>query len=118
MGKSKINGAWGEATAAEYLRRKAASLSVPGQTAAELPKIDKAAPGMLTEAEARKRLMDDAMKRKDQAAILAIPMEDTDQVHERWEKYVERIEREANRPPDGPPPKTRKALREKRKRRR
>ena len=102
---------------AEYLRRKAAALSAPEQKGAELPKIDKAAPGMLTEAEARKRLMDDAMKRKDQAAIVAIPMEDPDKLHERWEKYVELIERGAKRLPDSPPPETRKALREKRKKR-
>lgn len=103
---------------AAYLRRKAAALSVPEPNSAQLPEINKAAPGMLTEAEARKRLMDDAMKRKDQAAILSIPMEDSNALHERWEKYVERVEREAKGPPGGPSPETRKALREKRKKRR
>ena len=72
-------------------------------------------PGMITEAEARKRLMDDAMKRKDQEAILAIPQEDSSALHARWEKYTKRIEREALISRNGPPLDVRKALREKRK---
>ena len=72
-------------------------------------------PGYITEAEARKELMDDAMRRKDQEAIMAIPLEDQYILHERWEKYLARIEREAKLSQKGPSPDTRKALREKRK---
>ena len=74
-------------------------------------------PRMITEAEARKRLMDDAMKRKDQEAILAIPQEDSSAFRERWDNYIARLKREAMAPRSGPPPEVRKALREKRKKR-
>ena len=81
------------------------------------PKDAKPKPGYITEAEARKELMDDAMRRKDQEAIMAIPLEDQYVLQERWEKYLARIEREAKLAQKGPSPDTRKALREKRKKR-
>ncbi len=85
----------------------------------EMPKVEPAAPepGYITEAQARKELMDDAMRRKDQEAIMAIPLEDQYELHERWEKYLARIEREAKLARNGPSPDVRKALREKRKKR-
>ena len=76
-----------------------------------------AAPGMITEAEARRELMEEAMKRRDEEAILAIPLEDNAAIHERWDKYMTRKRREAMALRAGPPPEVRKALREKRKKR-
>jgi len=67
-------------------------------------------PGTVSEAEARKILMEDAMKRKDQKAIMAIPLEDTAALHERWVKFTSRVG-----PRAGPADNVRKALREKRK---
>ena len=74
-------------------------------------------PGAISEAEARQQLMEDAMKRRDQEALRAIPREDTYALHARWEKYTARIEREALLSRAGPSPDVRKALREKRKKR-
>ncbi len=73
--------------------------------------------GAISEAEARRQLMEDAMKRRDQEAIRAIPQEDTYALHARWEKYTARVEREALMSRAGPSPEVRKALREKRKKR-
>ena len=66
--------------------------------------------GSISEAEARRILIQDAMKRGDQLSLTAIPLEDTEAVHARWMRY---LERDKNR--DGPDPGTRKKLREKRK---
>ena len=73
--------------------------------------------GAISEAEARQQLMEDAMKHRDQEALRAIPQEDTYALHARWEKYTARVEREALMSRAGPSPKVRKALREKRKKR-
>ena len=74
----------------------------------EEPKQQK--PGTVSEAEARKILLEDAMKRKDQKAIMAIPLEDTAALHERWVKFTSRAG-----PRAGPADDVRKTLREKRK---
>ena len=103
---------------AELLREEAESLSEGEPDSAEEPRIDDAEPGTVTETEARKTLMDDAMRRKDQAAIMAIPLEDFPALHARWEKYVERIEREAERSPYSLFYEDREALRKKRKKKR
>ncbi len=91
----------------------------PGQEAQRTDEADPEPqtppPGMITEAEARRELMEDAMKRKDQEAILAIPLEDNAAIHERWDKYMARKRREAMVSRVGPPPDVRKTLREKRK---
>ncbi len=104
---------------AEYYRKQAEALTAPDsepEPESEPQSEAEALPaGALTEAEARKKLMDDAMKRKDQEAILAIPLEDTEALHARWVKYTERVEREALLSRHGPSPDTRKKLREKRK---
>ena len=98
---------------AKYLRIQAEALSEPK----EEPEPEILPPGAISEAEARQQLLEDAMKRRDQAALLAIPLEDTAALHERWEKYTARVEREALISRAGPPPEVRKALREKRKKR-
>ena len=67
-------------------------------------------PGTVSEAEARKILMEDAMKRRDQKAIMAIPLEDTAALHERWVRFTASVSSRA-----GPSDNVRKALREKRK---
>lgn len=70
----------------------------------------------IEEAEARRILMEDAMKRGDQEAIMTIPLEDTPTFHARWMRHLEEQEREylASRH-KGPSSDTRKALRGKRK---
>lgn len=73
--------------------------------------------GAISEAEARRQLLEDAMKRRDQEALRSIPQEDTYALHARWEKYTARVEREALMSRAGPSPEVRKALREKRKKR-
>ena len=95
---------------AEALRKQAEELNKPREP--------ERIPGGLTEAEARKILIEDAMKRNDQTALLAIPKEDSDTLHDRWLRYTARVEREAIQSRYGPPPETRKALREKRKKKR
>ena len=67
-------------------------------------------PGTVSEAEARKILMEDAMKRKDQKAIMPIPLEDTAALYERWIRFTSRAGSRA-----GPTEDVRKTLREKRK---
>ena len=107
FGLEKEDMAWVKRKNAETLREKAEELDKPGKR--------DPLPGELTEAEARKILLEDAMKRKDQAALLAIPKEDSDTLHDRWLRYTARVEREAIRSRYGPSADTRKALREKRK---
>ena len=79
----------------------------------------------ITEAEARKTLIEDAMRRGDQQALMEIPREDQYQLLDRWNQYLERIEKEyeaSHHHPGGsgsrggPSDEVRKALREKRKR--
>ncbi len=81
----------------------------------EKPEAEEVQPqeGIL-EGEARRILIEDAMKRGDQASLMAIPREDTIEVHARWMRYLKRVE-------SGPPlqkgisSETRKNLRAKRK---
>ena len=78
-------------------------------------------PGELTPEEAREKLLTDARERNDQEALKAIPGENIHELHERWERYCDRVERAAyinyqNRA--GPSQEKRKKLREKRKKRR
>ena len=76
--------------------------------------------GELTPEEARNRLLKDAQERGDREALDAIPGEDILKLHERWERYCERVERAAcltRHGRAGPDPGTRKKLREKRKKR-
>jgi len=81
-----------------------------GGTENDVNEVNQQEPGTLSEAEARKILMEDAMKRKDQKAIMAIPLEDTAALHERWVRFTARAVSRA-----GPADDVRKALREKRK---
>ena len=81
-----------------------------GGTENDVNEVNQQEPGTLSEAEARKILMEDAMKRKDQKAIMAIPLEDTAALHERWVRFTARAG-----PRAGPADDVRKALREKRK---
>ena len=67
--------------------------------------------GMIRAAEARRILMEDAMKRGDQAAALAIPMEDHETFLARWMEYLKKDEIKSRGPSDA----KRKELREKRK---
>ena len=76
---------------------------------------DSARSETVSEAEARRRLIEDALERKDQAAVLAIPKEDSDALLIRWKQYMERKIRSFLASGTGPPPDTRKALRGKRK---
>ena len=72
----------------------------------------------LPEEEARRILLEDAIKRNDQDAILAIPREDTPELHGRWLMYIARLERDAIHSSAGPSADKRKVLREKRKKKR
>ena len=81
--------------------------------------ISQLQPGTITEAEARKRLMDEAMKRGDRKAIMEIPLEDSKTFQQRWQRHNEEARRELrNLSLDGPSAEKRKALREKRKKNR
>ena len=76
--------------------------------------------GALSEAEARKLLMDEAIRRGDQQAILEIPLEDSDTFYQRWLRRNEEVRKRnlINMAAAGAPSSdTRKALREKRKKR-
>ena len=77
-------------------------------------------PGMISEGEARKKLIDKALREGDQAAVLAIQQEDEPQFRVRWERYIETLKKEKaikEAAARGPSKETRKALREKRKKR-
>ena len=78
-------------------------------------------PGEISEAEARQILIKDAMERHDQEALMAIPLENTREVHARWERYREKMGKAARSPISpgraGPSAETRKKLRAKRKKR-
>ena len=81
----------------------------------------KPAPGYITAEEACATLIKDALARNDREALEAIPGEDIHTLHERWERYCERIERaaavQAHSARAGPDPEVRKKLRERRKKR-
>ncbi len=102
-----------------YLQWELRWISLSERLKATGLKIQKIQEG-ITEAEARKHLMDKAMREGDQAALLTIPMEDSDTFHARWVRYVEEAEAENRRRTgrEGPSDATRKKLREKRKKRR
>ena len=96
---------------AQILHEEAKTLSEP-KAQAEKRSVP---PGMLTEAEVRKKLLDDAVSRNDRDAIQLIPHESPDALGVRWEKYLERAVRKSGPSVSGPPPDVRKALRDKRK---
>ena len=106
---------------AERLRREIAEMeaveaeSEPPQDEPEQEQLPR---GALSEAEARKLLMDEAIRRGDQQAILEIPLEDSDTFYQRWLRRNEEVRKRnlINMGAAGVPPSdTRKALREKRK---
>ena len=73
----------------------------------------------LTEAEARKVLIDRALEKGDQETVLAIQREDGEAFHRRWLRYIEEVKAENRRRAAavraGPDDATRRKLREKRK---
>ena len=76
---------------------------------------------MITEGEARRILIEESIKKGDHAAVLAIQQEDSAAFHSRWNRHIEEIRAEkASRDATarGPSLNTRKALREKRKKKR
>ena len=88
-------------------------------------------PGTLSYGEVRRRLLIYARERNDQEALSSIPNEDYDELYERWMKHIEQLEMslagqphqgtvpgKARAPGSGPSADTRKALREKRKKKR
>ena len=75
-------------------------------------------PGELSPAEVREKLLKDAKKRSDQEAIRAIPNENYDQLRVRWTEYLSRVESNSRSPGGGPSTASRKALREKRRKKR
>ena len=103
---------------AEYLRNEIAEMEAAEpveKTKAAVPEPRELAPGEISEAEARKILMEDAMKRGDQQALLEIPLEDAATFYQRWLRWTESIREKNNSPRSGPSNEKRKALREKRK---
>lgn len=92
----------------------------PLKQTAQPPKPPEKKPesGMISEGEARKILIEEALKKGDQAAVMAIQHEDSPSFRARWHKHTEDIRAENARleaAARGPSPETRKALREKRK---
>lgn len=85
----------------------------PPEKSVQKPEQQK--PGTVNEAEARKILLEDAKRRRDREAIREIPLEDNPGLHKRWKQYCERFYRESHAAPSSPPDETRKALRQKRK---
>ena len=101
---------------AAYLRKEIAEMEAAApkeKTPAPEPK--ELAPGEISEAEARKILMDDAMKRGDQQALMEIPLEDAAAFFQRWLRWNENLRETLNSPRSGPSNEKRRALREKRK---
>ena len=72
--------------------------------------------GMITEGEARRILIEEAISRGDHAAVLEIQKEDSDAFRERWERHL--IETASPGKRAGPSDEVRKKLREKRKKKR
>ncbi len=81
------------------------------------PDIGSRKPGTFTEAEARKLLMDEALKRGDQQALREIPLEDSDTFYQRYLRRNEEVRKRNQAARGVPSNETRKALREKRKKR-
>ena len=77
----------------------------------------KTGPGTITEAEARKLLMDEAMKRGDRQAVMEIPLEDSETFYQRYLRRNEEVRKRNQAARGVPSNETRKALREKRKKR-
>ncbi len=103
---------------AEYLRKEIAEMeTAEPEVKAPAPEPRELAPGEISEAEARKILMDDAMKRGDQQALMQIPLEDSAAFYQRWLRWSEDLRKTHNSPRSGPSNEKRKALREKRKKR-
>ena len=100
---------------AEKLRREVeAEVKAESETKPEPP----LPPGMISEAEARKILLENAMKAGDQKTVLAIQQEDEPTFHLRWDRYIEELRAEKvkkEKAARGPSGETRKALRGKRK---
>ena len=109
-GKSILNRAY----AAQLRKEVEAEIKAESEPEPEPP----LPPGMISEAEARKILMDKAMKAGDQAAVLAIQQEDEPTFRLRWDRHIKELrtaKAEREKAAGGPSDETRKALREKRK---
>ena len=103
---------------AEYLRKEIAEMeAAEPQVKAPAAEPRELAPGEISEAEARKILMDDAMKRGDQQALMEIPLEDAATFYQRWLRWTDNLHVRNNSSRNGPSNEKRKALREKRKKR-
>ncbi|MBQ4514988.1 MAG: hypothetical protein II969_18490 [Anaerolineaceae bacterium] len=103
---------------AEYLHKEIAEMeAAEPEEKQKAPELRELAPGEISEAEARKILMDDAMKRGDQQALTEIPLEDAATFYRRWLKWSENLRERNNSPSSGPSNEKRRALREKRKKR-
>ncbi len=98
---------------AEYLRKEIAKMEAEEKMTVQEAK--ELGPGEISEAEARKILMDDAMKRGDQQALLEIPLEDSAAFYQRWLRWSENLRERNSSPRSGPSNEKRRALREKRK---
>lgn len=106
----------------ESLRRLRQELEAD-QTPEEEPKEQKSSEPEPTppeegipESEARRILLEEAVQRNDREAIMAIPREDTEALHARWMRHLAEQERAyIESLCCGPSANTRKALREKRK---
>ena len=86
----------------------------------EIPEQPEAESGMLTEAEARKILIERAMKAGDMKTVMEIQMEDLQTFHARWMRHLEEQDMQYAMKKSGqtsPSNDTRKKLREKRKKR-
>ena len=109
--KSQIN-----ESNAEYLRKEIAEMGAKEpEVKTPVPEPKELAPGEISEAEARKILMDDAMKRGDQQALMEIPLEDSAAFYQRWLRWSENLRERNSSPRSGPSNEKRRALREKRK---
>ena len=103
---------------AEYLRNEIAEMeAAEPEEKQKAPEPRELAPGEISEAEARKILMEDAMKRGDQQTLMEIPLEDAATFYQRWIRWTESLRERNNSPRSGPSNERRRALREKRKKR-
>ena len=103
---------------AEYLRKEIVEMEAKEpEVKTPAPEPKELAPGEIGEAEARKILMDDAMRRGDQQALMEIPLEDAAAFYQRWLRWSEDLRETHNSPRSGPSNEKRRALREKRKKR-
>ena len=98
--------------------RKEVEEEIRAEREAKLKPEPECPPGMISEGEARKKLIEKALREGDQAAVLAIQQEDEPHFRVRWERYIETLKKEKaikEAAARGPSKETRKALREKRK---